>query len=151
MQVPKVSVVIGASYGAGNYGMCGRAYSPDFLFTWPNARVGVMGGEQAAGVLAQVRAELGVGLGRTAVCARINLGHKYGRVVSFLWLVLGLLLLYLVLTYITLTYKCPHALCINGLMVPRLQMIFLNLLLLYDTRYNTHRGGSAPRHACLAT
>jgi len=46
--------VIGGSYGAGNYGMCGRAYSPRFLFTWPNARISVMGGEQAASVLATV-------------------------------------------------------------------------------------------------
>jgi 3-methylcrotonyl-CoA carboxylase beta subunit len=53
-QVPKITVVIGGSYGAGNYGMCGRAYSPRFLFTWPNARISVMGGEQAASVLATV-------------------------------------------------------------------------------------------------
>jgi 3-methylcrotonyl-CoA carboxylase beta subunit len=53
--VPKVTVVIGGSYGAGNYAMCGRAYSPRFLFTWPNARVSVMGGVQAASVLATVR------------------------------------------------------------------------------------------------
>jgi 3-methylcrotonyl-CoA carboxylase beta subunit len=52
--VPKVTVVIGGSFGAGNYGMCGRAYSPRFLFTWPNARISVMGGEQAASVLAAV-------------------------------------------------------------------------------------------------
>ena len=56
-QVPKITVVIGGSYGAGNYGMCGRAYSPRFLFTWPNARISVMGGEQAASVLATVRRE----------------------------------------------------------------------------------------------
>ena len=54
-QVPKFTVIIGNSYGAGNYGMCGRAYDPRFLFTWPNARISVMGGEQAAGVLAQVK------------------------------------------------------------------------------------------------
>jgi len=54
--VPKFTVVIGGSYGAGNYGMCGRAYSPDLLFMWPNARISVMGGEQAAGVLNMVRA-----------------------------------------------------------------------------------------------
>ena len=54
-QVPKVTVIIGGSYGAGNYGMCGRAYGPRFLFTWPNARISVMGGEQAASVLATVR------------------------------------------------------------------------------------------------
>ena len=55
--VPKVTVVVGGSFGAGNYGMCGRAYSPNFMFMWPNARIGVMGGEQAAGVLAQVEAD----------------------------------------------------------------------------------------------
>ncbi|MCE2828811.1 MAG: methylcrotonoyl-CoA carboxylase [Sphingomonadales bacterium] len=52
--VPKLTVVIGGSFGAGNYGMCGRAYSPRFLFSWPNARISVMGGEQAASVLATV-------------------------------------------------------------------------------------------------
>src|ERR1700738_3971839 len=53
--VPKFTVVIGGSYGAGNYGMCGRSYSPRFLWLWPNARISVMGGEQAAMVLSQVR------------------------------------------------------------------------------------------------
>ncbi|MGN6447225.1 MAG: carboxyl transferase domain-containing protein, partial [Brucella intermedia] len=53
--VPKITMLIGASYGAGNYGMAGRAYSPRFLWTWPNSRIAVMGGEQAAGVLATVR------------------------------------------------------------------------------------------------
>ena len=48
-------MLIGGSFGAGNYGMCGRAYSPRFLWMWPNARISVMGGEQAAGVLATVR------------------------------------------------------------------------------------------------
>jgi 3-methylcrotonyl-CoA carboxylase beta subunit len=52
--VPKVTVLIGGSFGAGNYGMCGRAFEPRFLFTWPNARISVMGGEQAAAVLATV-------------------------------------------------------------------------------------------------
>lgn len=56
-QVPKITLIIGGSYGAGNYGMCGRAYGPRFLFTWPNARISVMGGEQAASVLATVRRE----------------------------------------------------------------------------------------------
>lgn len=54
-QVPKLTVIIGGSFGAGNYGMCGRAYSPRFLWMWPNARISVMGGEQAASVLAQVK------------------------------------------------------------------------------------------------
>jgi 3-methylcrotonyl-CoA carboxylase beta subunit len=53
--VPKITVLIGGSYGAGNYGMCGRAYSPRFLFSWPNSRISVMGGEQAASVLATVK------------------------------------------------------------------------------------------------
>lgn len=53
--VPKLTVIIGGSFGAGNYGMCGRAYDPRFLFMWPNARISVMGGEQAASVLAQIR------------------------------------------------------------------------------------------------
>ena len=56
--VPKFTVVIGGSFGAGNYGMCGRAYDPRFLWMWPNARISVMGGEQAAGVLATVRTDL---------------------------------------------------------------------------------------------
>jgi len=55
-RVPKLTVIIGGSFGAGNYSMCGRAYSPRFLWSWPNARISVMGGEQAASVLATVRA-----------------------------------------------------------------------------------------------
>jgi len=54
-QVPKITIITGGSFGAGNYGMCGRAYDPRFLFMWPNARISVMGGEQAAGVLAQIK------------------------------------------------------------------------------------------------
>ncbi|HET9016865.1 MAG TPA: carboxyl transferase domain-containing protein [Thermomicrobiaceae bacterium] len=54
-QVPKLTVMIGASYGAGNYAMCGRAYDPRFVFAWPTAKIGVMGGEQAAGVLVTIR------------------------------------------------------------------------------------------------
>ncbi|PTS86395.1 methylcrotonoyl-CoA carboxylase [Pseudomonas sp. HMWF032] len=56
-KVPKFTVIIGGSFGAGNYGMCGRAYDPRFLWMWPNARIGVMGAEQAAGVLVQVKHE----------------------------------------------------------------------------------------------
>ncbi|ELX7500363.1 methylcrotonoyl-CoA carboxylase [Vibrio fluvialis] len=56
--VPKFTVIIGGSYGAGNYGMCGRAYDPTMMWMWPNARISVMGGEQAAGVLTQVRREV---------------------------------------------------------------------------------------------
>lgn len=54
-KVPKLTVLIGGSFGAGNYGMCGRAYDPRFMFMWPNARISVMGGEQAAGVMAQIK------------------------------------------------------------------------------------------------
>ena len=54
MQVPKITLIVGGSFGAGNYGMCGRAFSPHFLFIWPNARISVMGGSQAASVLSQV-------------------------------------------------------------------------------------------------
>ena len=57
--VPKLTVLIGGSFGAGNYGMCGRAYGPRFLFTWPNSRISVMGGEQAASVLATVHRDAG--------------------------------------------------------------------------------------------
>jgi len=53
--VPKITLVVAGSYGAGNYGMCGRSYSPNFLYMWPNARISVMGGEQAANVLATIQ------------------------------------------------------------------------------------------------
>ena len=53
--VPKITLIIGGSFGAGNYGMCGRAYSPRFLYMWPNARISVMGGEQAAQVLSTIK------------------------------------------------------------------------------------------------
>ncbi|CAE7534358.1 mccb, partial [Symbiodinium microadriaticum] len=56
-KVPKITLVVGGSFGAGNYGMCGRAYSPRFMFTWPNSRTAVMGGDQAANVLATVQKE----------------------------------------------------------------------------------------------
>ncbi|MGI8727237.1 MAG: acyl-CoA carboxylase subunit beta, partial [Solirubrobacterales bacterium] len=56
-RVPKITTIIGGSYGAGNYGMCGRAYGPRFLYMWPNAQISVMGGEQAATVLATIRRE----------------------------------------------------------------------------------------------
>ena len=54
-RVPKFTVIIGGSFGAGNYGMCGRAFDPRLLWMWPNARISVMGGEQAAGVLATIK------------------------------------------------------------------------------------------------
>ena len=56
-QVPKITMVVGGSFGAGNYGMAGRAYSPNFMWSWPTSRISVMGGEQAAGVLATVKRE----------------------------------------------------------------------------------------------
>ena len=54
-RVPKLTLIVGGSFGAGNYGMCGRAFSPRFLFMWPNAKISVMGGEQAASVLATIQ------------------------------------------------------------------------------------------------
>ena len=53
-RVPRITLMIGASFGAGNYGMCGQGYDPDFLFSWPNTRIGVMGGEQAAKTMSEV-------------------------------------------------------------------------------------------------
>ena len=64
-KVPKLTLVIGGSFGAGNYGMCGRAYDPRFMFMWPNARISVMGGEQAAGVLATVKQQQAERAGET--------------------------------------------------------------------------------------
>ena len=63
-KVPKLTVIVGGSYGAGNYAMCGRAYDPRFLWMWPNAKIAVMGGEQAANVLAQVTQEKNQRLGK---------------------------------------------------------------------------------------
>lgn len=57
-KVPKLTLVFGASYGAGNYGMCGRAYSPDFMFSWPMSKLSVMGGEQAARVMTSIKKNL---------------------------------------------------------------------------------------------
>ncbi len=64
-KVPKITVIVGGSYGAGNYAMCGRSYSPRFIWTWPTARIAVMGGEQAASVMAQVQHAKKVKLGET--------------------------------------------------------------------------------------
>jgi len=75
--VPKVTVVIGGSFGAGNYGMCGRAYSPRFLFTWPNARISVMGGEQAASVLATVHRDADKWDEREAEAFKAPIRRKY--------------------------------------------------------------------------
>ena len=63
-RVPKITLIVGGSFGAGNYGMCGRAYGPRFLFMWPNARISVMGGEQAASVLATLRRDAHRGRGQ---------------------------------------------------------------------------------------
>jgi acetyl-CoA carboxylase carboxyltransferase component len=70
-QVPKFTVIMGGSFGAGNYGMCGRAYQPRQLWMWPNARISVMGGEQAASVLAQVKQEQRLRQGRPMTEAEI--------------------------------------------------------------------------------
>jgi 3-methylcrotonyl-CoA carboxylase beta subunit len=76
-QVPKITVVIGGSFGAGNYGMCGRAYSPRFLFTWPNARISVMGGEQAASVLATVHRDADTWSKEQAEAFKAPIREKY--------------------------------------------------------------------------
>jgi 3-methylcrotonyl-CoA carboxylase beta subunit len=76
-QVPKITVVIGGSFGAGNYGMCGRAYSPRFLFTWPNARISVMGGEQAASVLATVHRDADKWSAEEAEAFKAPIREKY--------------------------------------------------------------------------
>jgi 3-methylcrotonyl-CoA carboxylase beta subunit len=64
-KVPKITVVVAGSYGAGNYGMCGRAYSPNFMYLWPNAKTAVMGGEQAANVLATIQKDNAEAAGKT--------------------------------------------------------------------------------------
>ncbi len=75
--VPKITVLIGGSFGAGNYGMCGRAYSPRFLFTWPNARISVMGGEQAASVLATVHRDAAKWTAEEAEAFKNPIRQKY--------------------------------------------------------------------------
>ncbi|MBB4642844.1 carboxyl transferase domain-containing protein [Rhizorhapis suberifaciens] len=75
--VPKITVLIGGSFGAGNYGMCGRAYAPRFLFTWPNARISVMGGEQAASVLATVHRDAGKWTPEDAEAFKTPIRQKY--------------------------------------------------------------------------
>ena len=75
--VPKITVIIGGSFGAGNYGMCGRAYSPRFLFTWPNARISVMGGEQAASVLATVHRDAEKWTAEEAEAFKAPIRQKY--------------------------------------------------------------------------
>ncbi|HTQ14446.1 MAG TPA: carboxyl transferase domain-containing protein [Rhizomicrobium sp.] len=76
-QVPKITLIIGGSYGAGNYGMCGRAYSPRFLFTWPNSRISVMGGEQAASVLATVHRDAATWNAEQAEAFKAPIRAKY--------------------------------------------------------------------------
>ena len=75
--VPKITVLIGGSFGAGNYGMCGRAYSPRFLFTWPNARISVMGGEHAASVLATVHRDADVWTPEQAEAFKAPVRQRY--------------------------------------------------------------------------
>lgn len=76
-QVPKITVLIGGSFGAGNYGMCGRAYQPRFLFSWPNSRISVMGGEQAASVLATVHRDAGSWSTQEAEAFKAPVRQKY--------------------------------------------------------------------------
>lgn len=76
-EVPKFTVLIGGSFGAGNYGMCGRAYSPRFLFTWPNSRISVMGGEQAASVLATVHRDADTWTPEQAEAFKAPVRQKY--------------------------------------------------------------------------
>ncbi|RDE06894.1 carboxyl transferase domain-containing protein [Sphingomonas aracearum] len=75
--VPKITVLIGGSFGAGNYGMCGRAYDPRFLFTWPNARISVMGGEQAASVLATVHRDAATWTAQEAEAFKAPVRQRY--------------------------------------------------------------------------
>lgn len=75
--VPKITVLIGGSFGAGNYGMCGRAYSPRFLFSWPNSRISVMGGEQAASVLATVHRDAATWTPEEAEAFKAPIRQKY--------------------------------------------------------------------------
>jgi 3-methylcrotonyl-CoA carboxylase beta subunit len=76
-QVPKITLLIGGSFGAGNYGMCGRAYGPRFLFTWPNSRISVMGGEQAASVLATVHRDAASWTAQEAEAFKAPVRQKY--------------------------------------------------------------------------
>jgi 3-methylcrotonyl-CoA carboxylase beta subunit len=76
-QVPKITLIIGGSFGAGNYGMAGRAYSPRFLFTWPNSRISVMGGEQAASVLATVHRDAETWTPEEAEAFKAPIREKY--------------------------------------------------------------------------
>jgi len=83
-KVPKITLLVGGSFGAGNYGMCGRAYEPHFLFSWPNSRISVMGGEQAASVLTQIQREAMEKAGKTwnpdeEKAFRDSLVEKYER------------------------------------------------------------------------
>ncbi len=77
-QVPKFTVIVGGSFGAGNYGMCGRAFGPRQLWMWPNARISVMGGEQAASVLLQVKMDQGAGKGLNTKHTKGTKGHNGG-------------------------------------------------------------------------
>ena len=74
--VPQFTVIIGGSFGAGNYGMCGRAYDPRLLFTWPNSRIAVMGGEQAAGVMAIIQEDAARSRGREADQQQLEMMRK---------------------------------------------------------------------------
>jgi 3-methylcrotonyl-CoA carboxylase beta subunit len=84
-RVPKLTVIVGGSFGAGNYGMCGRAYDPRFLWMWPNAQISVMGGDQAANVLAQITRES---------------HEKKGKAVQYLFEYTKLILLHAVVLFV---------------------------------------------------
>src|SRR3546814_20561221 len=76
-QVPKITVLIGGSFGAGNYGMCSRAYGPRFLFTWPNARISVIGGEQPTSVAASGDRDADTGTPQVAPGVNATLRQQY--------------------------------------------------------------------------
>ena len=79
LAVAKFTVIIGGSFGAGNYGMCGRAFDPRLLFMWPNARISVMGGDQAAEVLSLVGGERGDGDGGSEAERKARISERYAR------------------------------------------------------------------------
>jgi geranyl-CoA carboxylase beta subunit len=74
--VPQITLHVGASFGAGNYGMCGRGFDPDFIFAWPNNRIGVMGGEQAARVMTIIAEDRAARNGEQLEAEKVELGRK---------------------------------------------------------------------------
>jgi 3-methylcrotonyl-CoA carboxylase beta subunit len=97
--VPKITCIIGGSFGAGNYGMCGRAFDPRFMFMWPTAKIGVMGGEQAANVLAQVQRDNKEARGEEWSVEdeeTFKVGEFYLSMCLFLWFFVSLFLCFFV-------------------------------------------------------